>query len=386
MSVQEDVKQWGDQLRGLETLNRHTVRAVVGPMSKNRLTDLIRAVRGDTVKRRQTVKKGADKYRPVNVKVEEKDPWAISRWDTPDTAPPPAPADFEPIGEPEQGESIEDILARQEKIFEAKARVVRANRLPKQIKMPPGPYAIVHFGDDHLDDDGCDIASYRKALRVVGATPGMYGGAVGDLLNNWPDNGNLAQLYGHQHATKSDGWRLAEWSMKAIPWVYRVLGNHDMWARGGTIMHLLARGAKIGRLAASEVKLELLSPGVSQPIRIHARHEFRGHSQWNRVHGPVKKSKLDPWADLYIDGHKHEWAMFCEEGEDNRIRWMMRARGFKFLDSYAHDLGFTEHRHGETITTVIQPGHAHPFERIRCFLDIDEAADCLTYLRKKAGV
>lgn len=282
-------------------------------------------------------------------------------------------------------EPIEALLDRSEAAFREKARKATAYYTPRRLEMPPGPYAIAHFGDDHLDDDGCDLPAYREAIGIVAKTPGFYGGAVGDLLNNWPLSGRLAELYGHQHATIDDGWRLAKWSMQSIPWVYRVLGNHDLWGRGGTIIRLLSDGCKIGIMAPDEVRVELKSPGIPEPLRIHVRHDFRGSSIWNPAHGPMRASKLDPWADIYVAGHRHEWVTHCEEGPDKRIRWSLRSRGFKHFDSYARGLGLHDHQYGQVVTTVVDPAHKHPHERVRVYLDVGEAAEVLTWLRHRRG-
>jgi hypothetical protein len=309
------------------------------------------------------------------------DDLSITRWSTDEER---AAGGFSVVGlDGDQEEPIEAVLARGEKAFAERARRMRALNVPRRLRLPPGPYAIAHFGDDHLDDDGCDLAAYRAAIRIVATTPHFYGGAVGDLLNNWPDGGRLAALHGQQHATVDDGWRLARWSMHACRWIYRVLGNHDLWGRGGTILRLLAEGAQIGLMAPDEVRLELESPGVERPLRIHVRHDFRGNSMWNPAHGPMRAAKLDPWADVYVAGHRHEWVTHCEEGPDHAVRWALRARGFKFHDSYARGLGHFEQQHGAVVSTVVDPTHPHPFERVRIHLDVEEAAEHLGWLRRR---
>lgn len=323
------------------------------------------------------------KRQDAQPEVPEED-FSVSNWATePEQASPEPVPERVPLPGDEE-EPIEEVLKRCQQAYEERTRRVTAAYGIRKIRMPPGPYAIAHFGDDHLDDDGCDIAAYRAALRVVSATTGFYGGAVGDILNNWPDSSRLAQLYGHQRATIDDGWRLAEWSMRAIPWIYRVLGNHDLWNRGRTIIGLLSRGAKIGHMAPDEIRIELLSPGT-EPVRLWARHDFKGNSIWNPAHGPMRASKLDGWGDIYIAGHRHEWVTHCEEGPDGRVRWALRARGFKRHDSYARSAGFAEQQYGDTVCTVVDPTLAHPYERVRVHLDVNEAAQHLTWLRKRAG-
>lgn len=309
------------------------------------------------------------------------DDLTISRWGDEPKATGPGFAVERHEGDAE--EPIEVVLARSEAAFRKRSRETTALHAVRRLRMPPGPYAIAHFGDDHLDDDGTDIGSYRAAIRIVATTPHFYGGAVGDMLNNWPTASRLAAQNADQHTTADDGWRLARWSMQSLRWTYRVLGNHDLWNSGRTILRLLAEGCTIGHLAPHEVRLELESPGVDQPLRIHVRHDFKGSSIWNPAHGPMRASKLDPWGDVFICGHRHEWVAHTEEGTDGRVRWALRARGFKFHDDYALQGQFSEQKLGQVVCTVVDPGHPHPFERVRLHLDVQEAAEHLGWLRRR---
>ena len=45
-------------------------------------------------------------------------------------------------------------------------------------------------------------------------------------------------------------------------------------------------------------------------------------------------------ADLYVCGHKHNWAMFTFENPGRgSLQTFIRVRGYKFLDSYARHIG-----------------------------------------------
>jgi len=309
----------------------------------------------------------------------------ISRWDSVPTPPPTIAApDFERIPIPEDAASevdIDALIARQLGAFERK-RAKMATLGPRQIKMPAGPFAIVHFGDPHVDDDGCDWPALQRAVRTCSSTPGMYAGNIGDTVNNWV--GRLVALYAEQQATDVDAWELARWLIRSVPWLYIVLGNHDLWNRGARIVQGLTEGTRIGLMAPDEVRLELLCPGA-EPVKLHARHDFPGHSMWNSLHGLTRAGKLDGWADLYVAGHRHIWATSRDEGADGRVRWAVRARGFKRFDSYARSKGFHEQQHGDTVTTVHDPTHRHPAERVQVYLDVEEAAEVLTWKRNRRG-
>ena len=101
------------------------------------------------------------------------------------------------------------------------------------------------------------------------------------------------------------------------------------------------------------------------------------------MHGPQKAAMLLEQADIYACGHKHEWAV--NEGENAQrgfTYWLLRARGYKFLDAYADQLGYSPQRFGASITAVIDPTTDGP-TKIRCFPDLPEAAEFLTWKRSR---
>jgi hypothetical protein len=293
--------------------------------------------------------------------------------------------ELDPDVEDDEVFSIEQLITdRQEAFFRKQKRwqKKRVSIVPVSIA---GPIAVAHFGDPHVDDDGCNWPELMRALRVVASTPGMYAGNIGDTTNNWPMAGRLARLWGQQGTTIPEAIRLARWLYRSAPWLYYVAGNHDKWNNGGDTLRYLTRGARISVLAKSVARIELRFPR-GEPIRIIARHDFKGSSIWNRAHGAMRESKLNPWADIYVAGHRHLWTSHEEEGTDGRRRLAMIVRGFKHFDSYGENLQFHEHRHGHVGTTVLNPLAKSPMERVKLFWDIEAAADFLVWQRKKLGL
>lgn len=287
--------------------------------------------------------------------------------------------------EPGEGETpIDDLIADRRAVY-LRTREAWAARQQYQVAVHvPGPIAIAHVGDPHLDDDGCDWPELLRVLRVVASTPGMYGGSIGDVSNNWPLVGRLARLWGEQSSTIPDSLRLTRWYYRSIPWLYAVLGNHDRWNGGSQVVRYITHGAQIRVLARHFARLELLFPR-GEPIRVEARHDFAGRSIWNRAHGPMRASKLDPWAHLYVGGHRHVWTSHDEEGADGVRRVALLVRGFKSCDDYAEEHQWQEHRYGHCGVTVLDP-LASPTERIRVIWDVEHAADYLAWLRQRAGI
>lgn len=280
-----------------------------------------------------------------------------------------------------EASSVKDLIARRTAVFnDLHERKVRDKITRIDVKMN-GPIAITHLGDPHVDADGCNWPELVKAVETISKTEGMYAGNIGDTTNNWV--GSLQRLYAHQSTTYDEGVQLAEWLLTSVPWVYVILGNHDSWNNGGSLIRQILKNASVATATAGCARIELRFP-KGDPIRIMARHDFKGSSTWNRAHGPMKAAKLDPWADVYVSGHKHHWVSHMNEGMDGKPKWSMTVRGYKWHDSFAEEHGFYEHELGSSCTTILDPT-AKPTERVKLVWDVEEAADLLRFYRKRAG-
>lgn len=318
---------------------------------------------------------------PSPVDAPELDELQISQWREPERAPLGPGWSVEAIPEDDEAEEpIGEAIERQCQRYR-RARARAATIGPRVIRLQDGgPIGIVHFGDPHVDDDGCNWPALRRAVEVVSQTPHLYAGNVGDTVNNWV--GRLVAKYAHQGATEEEGWRYARWLMQACPWLYVVGGNHDQWRGGMSMLRLLTEGAQIGLMAPDECRLELQWPGGGS-FRLHVRHDFKGSSIYNKTHG-LNRAVLwgQGWGDLYVCGHRHEWGEQHTEYEDGRVRWLLRVRGFKHFDEYARSKQFYDHQYGQTVTTIIDPD-AHPADRVRVVVDVEEAAEMLAWLRRR---
>jgi len=277
-------------------------------------------------------------------------------------------------------ETVEELIERREEAYRRKSG--RKKKLHEVRVRVRGPIAIVVFGDPHLDDDGCNWPLLRRWVRMVSTTRGAYAGQIGDVTNNWV--GRLGALYQHQSSTFEEGLRLARWFLSSMPHAFAVWGNHDAWRDGSTVLRLITEGMDIHAQADHDLRLELQFPD-GDPVRIHARHDFRGRSIYNKAHGQLRASMFDPWAEVYIAGHTHEWAHYATEGPDAVVRHAIRVRGFKQVDAYAEQGGFQQHEHGASCALIIDPV-APPTERIRLSWHPEEAQAMLTSLRRRRGV
>ena len=60
---------------------------------------------------------------------------------------------------------------------------------------------------------------------------------------------------------------------------------------------------------------------------------------------------------------------------------LLRARGYKYIDQYAENLGYASQQHGATICAVIEPRADSPAQFVKCFADLAEGAEFLAWKR-----
>lgn len=287
-----------------------------------------------------------------------------------------APSDFS--GESGADEPVEELVKRQvERSRRSRAQNERRKRVVRVER--DGPFAICHMGDPHVDDDGCDWDQLIHDIEIVNSTEHMTAGNVGDTINNWV--GKLMGKYKQQGSTEDEAFRLGKWLFEEVDWDYIILGNHDHWNQGGHLFREFSAGAHVLAFADHEARIEYQMPS-GENFRLDIRHDFKGHSMWNNVHGPMKRAKIRPWADLYVCGHKHTWGVHVDEQETRGPVWALRVRGYKRNDEYAEAKDFTEDLYGCSLTTVIDPD-AHPGDRCKVFHDVEFAADYLAFLRRR---
>jgi hypothetical protein len=242
------------------------------------------------------------------------------------------------------------------------------------------PIGICTFGDPHIDDDGCNWPLLKEDIEICKNTPGMYGMNIGDTTNNWV--GRLMKEYANQSTTRGTAFKLVDWFFKesGIKWLVILLGNHDSWNFGGETLGKIAEN--VCTLIDWRAKFKLKFKN-GREVFIDAAHDHSGHSQWNSLHGQQKASSMGGTAHVYIAGHKHNWALAQNEcPHTSRVYWLARARGYKHIDHYGENLGFGSQRFGSSIVIVIDP-KASDVNMVRCFADVKEGADYLTFLRNR---
>lgn len=278
----------------------------------------------------------------------------------------------------------DELVALMKNQFQRKHRAHRARKWFDINVNIPGPIGVMWFGDPHVDNDGCNWPLLDEHAQICRETEGMFGANIGDTTDNWV--GRLQRLYADSNQSRSRAVRLAEIfiSEMGIDWLLLIRGNHDMWAksRKDDPLTWFKRGG--APMEDWQAKFSLVFPN-GRKARIWAAHDFKGSSIWNPTHSH-KRASIRDQAHLYIAGHRHEWALHVEENPDTQwVSWFARCRGYKYIDHHGENLGFEAQMEGACITSIIDPDSVSESGFIKCFADPRDAADYLTYLRRKSA-
>lgn len=296
---------------------------------------------------------------------------------------------------PSRSLPIQEVVSYRKAAYEALAAHEAAKKWAAYDVRMDGPVAINWFGDPHVDDDGCNWPLLDEHLRIVRETTGMFGANIGDTGNNWGDK--MARLWGDQDTSRGTMRDLARYFMlgteehvnwqggQGVPWLVWIMGNHDSMDAGfAEWMRML--GGHVIPMYDWKAQFTLRFPN-GRECRIDARHNFKGHSDWNTLHGLQKAAHKKAMAHLYVAGHTHNWAKHQEESASRGfVYWLVRARGYKHVDDYAELHGFDPQALGSSIVSVIDPDATTEAGFIECFADVERGADYLTWLRAKRGL
>lgn len=287
--------------------------------------------------------------------------------------------DFELPELPSEYEPVEELIERRKKAFLRLQTAKEARDLiPVKVNID-GPYGVLHFGDPHVDDNGCDWNALEHHITLIDKTPGLFAGNIGDSANFWI--GRLARLYGNQSVTAAEAVRMVEWFIGRLRWIFIIGGNHDVWNGATDPVRWFAAQSQ-GVYEWHGVRLALQSPN-GREIRINARHDFAGTSMWNGAHAPAKAARMG-WArdHVYTCGHRHSAAynmLVFNNGE--HIAHAIRVGTFKVYDDFAEAKGFPKENMPSALT-VMNPDAKTAAGLVTVFWDVDEGAEYLRYLRR----
>lgn len=283
---------------------------------------------------------------------------------------------------PTRARSIEELLESKCAEFERVDAEEAARHLVPVEVLIDGPVGICHMGDPHIDDPGSNFPVLMRDIQIINETEGLWAATVGDLQNNWCNR--LAHLHAEQTVTAEEAWVMVEWLVRSVDWIYMVGGNHDAWSGSGDPLLWIQRLAAIAVGDYSGARIELQFPN-GKKVRVNARHDFSGSSQWNLAHSIMKAFQMGFKDHVLTAGHRHADAYgLCVDPESGLIGHAIRTSGYKVHDSFAKQQGFVKHRVSPSVTTIIDPECDDDDPNlVQVIWDTQRAADYLTWMRAR---
>lgn len=286
---------------------------------------------------------------------------------------PEQPAAYTAPDLPSEDEDLDALIARLAAERERQATARAAADWMRFTVADPEPFALAFIGDPHIDT--CDIGLLKSHVELIEQTPRMWAVGLGDWINGWV--GKLRGQYAFQSATERDAYRLAQWVLQKPIWWLLIWGNHDgaRWHGEGSPLKWMEKAAPI----TSEWQAKFSIGCGDATWKVWAAHNFPGNSQFNANHGLDKRAlHTGAIADLFVAGDRHTFKLSQDQhAETGRMFWSARARGYKPLDHYALEKGYSEQTMGHSIGAVFDPRTG----KLTCFADLEEAAAYLTFLR-----
>lgn len=282
---------------------------------------------------------------------------------------------------PDELPTAGELLTRRAKQLARKRNAKETRHLiPVRVNID-GPFGIAFVGDPHVDDDGTDIELLQQHIDIINKNDALLPVGIGDYSNNWV--GRLARLYGQQSLSAAEAWVLVEWLVQSMKWLALVAGNHDCWSGEGDPLKWMSKAARV-TYEAHGVRLGLTLPG-GRVIRVNARHDFRGKSQWNTAHGIGKAAQLG-WRDhILTAGHTHvSGIQVVRDPMSGLISHCLRIGSYKLYDRYADEMGLPNQTFTVCPVVVVRPQFEDDDNRLlTTFLEPETASDFLRWLRKR---
>lgn len=298
--------------------------------------------------------------------------WIMGKAVSPVTAEPLPPDDI----------PVEELVSRMVRDYTVKAKYHEAENNWRKHSLPiDGPFAIMWFGDPHLDDNACNWPVLMRDIAIAKSDPAILPANMGDTLNNWV--GGLQKLYAHQNVSESRALKLYQWLLDEVPWWLWLFGNHCLWpTHNAGVMRQLALQGNPTALGEWNIKVALELP-CGRQLKINAAHNFKGHSRFNKLHSlQLESMESGAEADIVIAGDHHVWATAQGEHEKNaNIYNLIRARGYKGAGQYERMNGFGSMKYGHAVMTVIDPRREGP-GFVTTFADAEYGALVLRLLRE----
>ena len=281
---------------------------------------------------------------------------------------------------PDDDIPVDEILDTMERRFTKRAEAAAARRWFTVSVQTDQPIGLCFVGDPHIDSNGCNISLLRRDIELM-TQPGMYCVNLGDTTDgDWP--GRLMRLHAKSDQSMETARRLAEWFLNdTVEWLAWIMGNHDLWGADSDL--LKAKNIKNIPMSDWAAKWQIEFDN-GRRCKIVSSHDFAGRSIWNSLHSNQRAATTTVEAHIFASGHTHNWAIHQEENAHREfVYWLIRSRGYKYIDSFGERLGHASQQHGATICAVIDPLAKSEATFVQCFSDLAEASEYLIWKRSK---
>ena len=282
---------------------------------------------------------------------------------------------------PDTNEPLADLWSRRRASGRRVRELVKQGEVHTIAIHETGPVGILHFGDPHLDDPGCDFDLLADEVELVERTPGLFAGVLGDLQNNWV--GRLAKLHAKQDVTSEQAWALVEEMIRRLSprLLYLVAGNHDLWsADGGDPLKWVMRPHPAAH-AASQLRIRFHFPNGTE-VRLNARHDWPGGSQFNPAFGQGKAAFMGLGDHIVMSGHRHNSGYMTYFNPHNGVlSHCVQVGSYKISDDFARERGFLRNNLTPSVLTIIDPAASSEAERVLVFPSVRQGVKVLNALR-----
>ena len=276
----------------------------------------------------------------------------------------------------------EEIVAARKAEFE---RVKASVRYDGNLIHRPddGPFMLLVFGDEHLDNPGTDLALWEHWISFLNRSKHITGWSMGDVLDSWLKV--LSHLYGQAETGAPEGWILLQHYMDQIgeDLDCSIGGNHDAWAGNNDVLAMIMDQHGVMHRNTS-LRVRYRCPN-GREITVHGRHSWSGRSQWSEVHALKKAARLGVRDTILLGGHTHVSGESVEKDPvTGKYTFVYQVASFKIYDDYADTLGLMDRHTSPAVALVIDPRRAdNDPELVKHFFDPKSGADYLAFLRRK---
>ena len=259
----------------------------------------------------------------------------------------------------------------------------------KHLDLLPVGYAFV--GDPHGDDNGHNVAQYDKDMRLLSKAEGVYATNMGDLTNNWPAGGRLADKWKDQSSSRSDAIDFIRYTANQVDWFLMLMGNHEGFSRDTEDLIREILKDKDTIVHKWDARFVVNFPNGKR-CWIRAAHDYKGKSWFHELHGNIR-AFLDCPAHIVVAADHHDAAYYTHEVPQIAhlmnpglpfIAHLMRVRGYKHMDDYALIKGFDDYQEGASAIAIIDPTAERGGRFVEVDMDLERGIEKLIRMRKRA--